>query len=264
MNQFEEGFGPPKEVKKFEKLTREEVESRLAAGENLENLILTDLDLAGLNLERKSFRGSNIQGIILYREKQEEDGIVETRTNIRGADFTDATIADLGSSYQAIFYKVDAEGARFGFTEDLVSRRRRHEEMKEAGKGPTAEDTGGLFNFNGSKGNFKKTRWINVDFGGGSGYEAIFPQADLSESIIEGSDLTEIDFLTTIIDGIKIKDPISLNGLRINEQQIPLIVQAIELTDEECRSEFLEEVKSKGPQRALEEYFEVVIVEIKD
>jgi uncharacterized protein YjbI with pentapeptide repeats len=263
MNRFEKGFESPKlEALEPKKLTREEIESRLANGENLENLNLTDLNLAGLNLEGKSFRGSDIRGMSLYREEKKEDGtLVEIQTNIKGADFTDATIADFGP--EVFFERVNAEGAIFGFTEDLISRRNRHIEYKKSGRAPGAEDTGELLKFNGSEGNFKKTKWINVDFGGGSGYESTFSDADLSESIMEGSDLTGMDFSTTKIDSIKIKDPMSLSGLIINEQQIPIMVQAIELTDEKAQREFLEEVKNKGPQKALEDFFLVVIVEIK-
>lgn len=259
MNKIEKGFEPPKEAEKPKKLTREEVESRLTAGESLENLILEDLNLAGLNFEGKSFRGSDIRGLSLYKEEQKEDGtIVEIRTNIKGADFTDITIAAHWA--EALFARVDAEGATFGYTENLVSRRKRHQ---ESGKNPTAHDIGGLFSFNGGEGNFQKTKWINIDFGGGSGYEAIFPKADLSESIIEASDLTEIDLSTAKIDGIKIKDPISLRGLIINEQQITTAVEAIELTNSQYQSEFLEEVKNNGQRKALENYFGIIIVEIK-
>src|SRR3989339_764977 len=243
MNEFERGITPPKpEIEKPKKLTRDEVESRLATGESLENLILTDLDLAGLNFEGKSFRESDIRGMSLYREEQKEDGtLVEIRTNIKGADFTDTTIADMGP--EVFFGRVDAGGATFGYTEKLVDRRKRH---KESGKAPTAEDTGGLFNFNGSEGNFKKTRWVNADFGGGSGYEAIFPKADLSEATIEESDLTEINLSETNIENIKIIDPVSLFGMKINENQIESVVQAIQLTDQEKQTEFLKEKAEKG------------------
>lgn len=261
MNKFEKEFKPPEsEVEKPKKLIREEVESRLERGDSLENLDLTNLDLAGLNFEGRNFRGSDIRGITLYREEQREDGtFIEIRTNIRGADFTDVTIADLGP--EVFFGRVDAEGATFGYTENLAHRRKRH---KESGKAPTAEDTGGLFSFNGSEGNFKKTVWSNIDFGGGSGYESIFPDADLSESIMEGPDLTEMDFSATKIDDIKIKDPISLHGMKINEQQILSVVQAIELTDEKYQSEFLEEVRKSGQRKALKDYFGIVIVEVKN
>jgi uncharacterized protein YjbI with pentapeptide repeats len=263
MNEFGQNTPPEAEIEKSKKLTREEVEARLANGENLENLDIKDLDLAGLNLEGKSFRGSDIRGVIFYREKRSEDNkIIETRTNIKNADFTDAIIADLAR--EIFFGRVDAEGANFGYTEDLISRRNRHIEYKKSGKAPTTEDTGGLFNFNGSEGNFKKTKWTNVDFGGGSGYDAIFPNADLSEAEIVGSDLTEMDFSTVKIDGVKIKDPLSLQGMKINEQQISSIVQAIELTDEKERLEFLKEVKDKGPGKALEDFFGMIIMETKD
>lgn len=248
----------PPEVEKPQKLTREEVEERLANGESLENLYLVDLDLAGLDFEGKSFRGSDIRGVVFYGEKRGEDGkIIELITNLRCVDFIDATIGDLGP--ETIFARVKAEGAIFGFTEDLISRRDRHAELKKSGERPGETDSGGLYNFNGGGGNFRKTKWNNINFGGGSGYEAIFPGADLSEAEIVGSDLAGIDFSTTKIEGIKIKNLLSLQGLIIAEQQIDTLARAIELNDEKKRQEFVEEIKQKGSRKALEDYFGVII-----
>jgi uncharacterized protein YjbI with pentapeptide repeats len=256
----ESGQGAPQETaaEKLQKINREEVEAKLARGENLESLDMKDLDLAGLNSEEKSFRGSDIRGVIFYGEKRSEDGkIIELITNLRRADFTDATIADTGP--ETIFVRVEAEGATFGFTEDLISRRNRHAEMKKSGERPEAADSGGYYNFNGGGGNFRKTKWNNIDFGGGSGYEAIFPGADLSEAEIVGSDTAGLDFSTTKIDGIKIKDPLSLQGLIITAEQVDTLVRAIELSDENERQKFAEEVKQKGPRKALENYFGIII-----
>lgn len=259
------------EIKKSEKLTREEVINRLENNKNLENLNLRDLDLSGLNFEGKSFRGSNIQGIKLWREElDEDDKIVEIRTNIKSADFIDATIATLEETFTdlgpgAFFGRVDAKGAIFGYTENLFSRRERHEKRyREFGEIPRAEDTGGLFNFNGSEGYFRKTRWVNADFGGSSGYEAVFTGADLSESIIEKSDLSGIDFSETNIDNIRIIDPISLKGMKINENQIESIIESIQLSNQTQQAEFLREKTEKGSKKFLEDYFQIVIVEIKN
>lgn len=260
MEKFESSFESPKqEIEKPEKLTREEVINKLERGEDLENLILTDLDLAGLNFEGKSFRGSDIRGMSLYRKEQREDGTsVEIKTNIKGADFTDVTIADFGPG--VFFGRVDAEGAIFGYTENLISKRKLHRKrLKESGKAPKAEDIGGLFSFDGSEGNFRKTKWVNTDFGGGSDYESIFPGADLSEAVIEGSDLSGMDFSETKIDNISIIGPMLLNGLKINEKQIESMVQAIELSDQKTQSEFLEEINKKGQKKALEDYFGIII-----
>jgi uncharacterized protein YjbI with pentapeptide repeats len=236
------------------------VEERLARGESLENLALTDLDLAGLDFEGKSFRGSDIRGVIFYGEKLGEGGkIIELITNLRRADFTDATIAGFGP--ETIFGRVEAEGAIFGFTEDLISRRNRHAELKKSGERSEAADSGGLYNFNGGGGNFKKTKWNNIDFAGGSGCEAIFPGADLSEAEIVGSDLAGIDFSTTKIDDIKIKYPLSLRGLLLTAKQADTLAQAVELSNERERQEFAEEIKQKGPRKALEDYFGVIVAE---
>ncbi len=251
---------PEPETKMSDKLTREDVISRLEKGGNLENLILTDLDLAGLNLEGKSFRGSDIRGTSLYREEQSEDGKhVEIMTNVKGADFTDATIADLGLG--TVFYKVDAEGATFGYTEDLLSRRKR---FREFGKDMEAEDTGGLFRFDGGEGNFRKTKWVNADFGGSTGFESIFLGADLNGAIIRGCDLSAMDFSETKIDGIAMIDPVSLKDMRINEEQIESVVQAIKLTDRKKQLEFEALINDKGQREALEESFGMVIVEMED
>ena len=256
----ESGQGAPQETaaEKLQKINREEVEAKLARGENLESLDMKDLDLAGLNSEGKSFRGSDIRGVIFYGEKRSEEGkIIELITNLRRADFMDTTIGDLGP--ETIFGRVEAEGAIFGFTESLISRRKRHATMNKSGERPEAADSGGLYNFNGGGGNFRKTKWNNIDFGGGSGYEAIFPGADLSEAEIVGSDLAGLDFSTTKIDGIKIKDPLSLQGLIITAEQVDTLVRAIELSDENERQKFAEEVKQKGPRKALENYFGIII-----
>lgn len=257
MNEFKRGVSPEDEAGKPKKLTREEVEDRLTRGESLENLDLKDLDLAGLNFEEKKFRGADIRGICFYGEKQGGGGTVELVTNLQRANFTDATIGDFGP--ETIFGRVEAEGATFGFTENLVSRRKRHALMNNSGERPEASDSGGLYNFNGGGGNFRKTKWNNIDFGGGSGYEAIFPGADLSEAEIVGSDLAGLDFSTTKIDGIKIKDPLSLQGLIIAEQQTDTLAGAIKLSNERERQEFSDEVKEKGSREALEDYFRIII-----
>lgn len=260
MNEFGQDTPPEAAAEKLEKITREEVEARLARGENLENLYLVDLDLAGLDFEGKSFRGSDIRGVYFYGEKRDENGkIIELITNLRRADFTDVTIADTGQD--TIFGRVEAEGATFGFTEDLISRRNRHAAMNNSGERPDAADSGGLYGFNGGCGNFKKTKWNNIDFGGDSDSEALFPGADLSEGEIISSDLAGLDFSTTKIDGIKIKDPLSLRGLIISEQQIDTLAEAIELSDERERQKFAEEIKQKGPRKALEDYFGITIAQ---
>ncbi|MCX6743636.1 MAG: pentapeptide repeat-containing protein [Candidatus Parcubacteria bacterium] len=251
MENFGNNFQPPKpEVKKTEKLTREEVISKLDKGENLENYNLAELDLSGLNFEGKSFRNSDLRGVTLYNDSLKEG------TNLKKADFTDTIIADLGP--EVIFANANAEGAKFGFTENLSARRKR---LKNSGQAPEAADSGEFFNFNGSLGNFKKTKWLNADFGGGSGCEALFPEADLSEAEITGCDLNQIDFSKTKIDKIKIIDPITLQGMKIATNQIKTVVQSIQLTNQDAQAEFLKEINEKGSRKALEDFFEI---EIKD
>lgn len=199
-------------------LTREDVEGLLARGENLEGFRLTDVDLAGLTLEGKSFRGSDIRGLKFYRVVRDREGhiIEEVTTNARECDLTDALVADYGGGVSMEL--VDAEGARFGFSEDLRVRRERHAAQQAKGEMPTIEDSGGYLSFVGSGGNFRRTTWLNVDFGGQTGYEAIFDYADLEAAIMQNCDLSGIDFSTANLEGIAIRDPVSLLDMTINEQ----------------------------------------------
>lgn len=250
MEKFEKP--PEQKTEKPLKLTREDVIQRLKENKNLENLNLTDLDLSGLNFEEKSFRGSDIRGVTLYNPEQAEG------TNIINANFTDTIIADFTS--EAFFAKVNAEGATFGFTQDLKARRKRWQESSQR---PEANDTGGLHNFNGSAGNFRKTKWQNADSGGGSDYDALFVDADLSQAEFISCDLRKIDFSETKIDNIKIIDPVSLNGLKINGEQIHTVIKALHFTDINDQSDFLNDLKINGAQKVLEETFGVKIINTK-
>jgi uncharacterized protein YjbI with pentapeptide repeats len=232
------------------KLTREEVVNKLEVEENLDGFDLADLDLSGLNLERKSFRGTDARGLRLYNlEKKEE-------TNIRNADFTDAIMSSVGN--ETVFATVQAEGATFGYTETLLARQKRY---KQLGEVMPETDNGGYYNFIGNKGNFQKTKWINIHFGGGSDNEASFMDTDLTDAIIEAGDLSNFDLSQTKIDNIKIKDPVAISGLRINEEQTDTLAQAFELSNQEAAEEFRQLIERNGPRKALEEFFEIVIIE---
>lgn len=229
-------------------VTRAEVEERLARGERLENLRLADLELAGLDLSGQSFRGSDARGLRLWAERQDEAGNnVEARTNLRDSDWSDAHLAGPGA--ETFFGRVDAQGASFGFSEGLAERRAR---LEAEGKKPSDEDCGGYHNFNGSQGDFQRTRWSNIDFGGGSGYEAIFAGADLRGARFEGCDLAGIDLSETELDGARIKDPLSLSGLKIGEMQVAAFAAGLEFSDAGERARFAQEATEKGARAALE------------
>jgi uncharacterized protein YjbI with pentapeptide repeats len=256
---FEKSLGQAPEIMRSKKLSKKQLERRLATGENPEKLNLTDFDLAGLDLEGKSFRKSDLRGAQFYWRGEGKDGsMIEARTNIKRADFTDATIGEFGPA--TLFVRVEAEEASFGFSEDLNSRRKRHLALKKAGKIPATQDSGQFLNFNASEGNFKKTKWKNINFGGGTGYEAILFGADLSGAEIAGCDLSEIDFASVKIDGLKIIDPSSLRGLKIEEEQVPALAAAIQLSNEKTAAEFSLEITAKGAAGALMDFFEVEII----
>jgi hypothetical protein len=135
MSEFKNGPQSFETETKSLKKTRREVEQKIAGGENLEKNDLSDLDLSGLNLEGTSFRGSDVRGIILYHKADGDKP--ELITNIKNTDWTEALIASVGPMTD--FRKVVAEGATFGYTESLESRRKRHSALGEA---PLDKDTG--------------------------------------------------------------------------------------------------------------------------
>lgn len=249
---------PPKERTR---LTREDVLKRLEANEQFEGVDLVDVDLAGLNLESRSFRGSDLRGIKLFRKEKDPDGnSVEIRSSIGRADFTDVTFASVGDEND--FRGVSAEGATFGYTENLGARRARQKsEYETSGKVPRDHDKGSLHGFNGTEGNFRNTRWANADFAGdGYGAEALFGGADFTGAVIVGGDLSNIDFSKTALTGIRIVEPISLSGMKITADQVSVIFEAIECTTEERQTQFAEMVGELGEIEALIEFFDIHIV----
>ncbi len=227
------------------RLTRAEVEERLARGEHLEHVDLHDGDLAGLELRGKRFRHSIVYGLQLYRG--DGDPATEVRTDIRNTDWTDAAMASIGQ--EAFFGRVNAEGAEFGFTETLVERRQRH---AASGQPPTDLDSGSYANFNGAEGNFLRTTWRNIDFGGGSGYEVRFENADLIGATFEGCDLSGIDLSTSTATNLTVRN-CTLNGLTIGAHQIDAFLDGIQLDGRPLRTHAAYRITTGHGRDILEE-----------
>lgn len=198
-------------------LTRADVEERLGRGEHLEGVSLVDLDLAGLELRGKRFCESDVWGLQLHRSADETT--LEVTTDIRDTDWTDAAFASIGQ--ETFFGRVNAEGATFGFTETLAARRQRH---AASGQPPSDRDSGSYHNFNGIEGNFRRTTWRNIDFGGGTGYDALFTEADLTDAVIDGCNLGGLDLTTATITGMEFRDGCWLRGMRIRADQMEAVL----------------------------------------
>ncbi|MDO8622421.1 MAG: pentapeptide repeat-containing protein, partial [bacterium] len=145
-------------------------------------------------------------------------------------DWTDAAMGSIGQ--EAFFGRVNAEGAEFGFTETLAERRARH---AASGQPPSDLDSGSYANFNGAEGNFQRTTWRNVDFGGGSGYEARFENADLTGATFDGCDLSGIDLSATTATHLTLRN-CTLNGLTIGAHQIDAFLDGIQLDGRPLRT----------------------------
>ncbi len=246
--------------------SREEIEEILATGDNLENLDLhaeeeADYDkrtfFAGReDIDGVSFRGSDVRGLVLYLSESDSGEYPEVRTSIRGTNWRECKMAD--QSMITDFKFVDATGASFGYFETLRDRFGRYPE------GVPIDDSGAIFNFVGHGGNFSRTHWLNVDFGGRevaeTGYESEFMGADFTEAVLEGCYLQRIDFTEVEVAGIKIIDPYSMKKMRITEAQVESIFDGIQLTDERYVTELAQLAENVGGKKALEQFFGIEVV----
>ncbi len=251
------GHLPPDIIGEKEKvkLTREEVLARTEAGEALQNCDLRQVDLSGLDLDGQDFSGSDIRGVKFFDEK------LETGANIRNTKWMDVVVAETDGG--ADFRQVDAEGAVFGFTDDLINvRERNRQRHAENGQVPTEIEINAYYLFWGKEANFKKTKWNNIDFGGGEGgMEISFTRADLSEAEFDGCDFSDVDLSTATLEGIKIIRPVTLERMKIHVSQVRTIVSAIDLQDNELMQDFFLDVEDLGEKEALEKFFDIEIVD---
>ena len=187
---------------------------------------------------------------------------VEAPTDIRNTDWTDATFASAGEF--SSFRGVNAENAKFGFGITLEERQEMIVRIQKEEKRPPNEyKYGGYFGFEGRDGNFKNTKWTNIDFGGGSGYEAFFPGANFEGTTFDNCNLSEIDLTGCNLERMKfnINDASYLQGMIIGKDQINAVSQGITLSDSTKQQEF-ETIKSAlGSLRALEIYFRLEVAD---
>ena len=260
----EGGYRPPEEKpKKPDKPTVEQVAETMRGDKDLSRLDISDLHLNGEILAGAKFIGCDARGIDLSPRAEQKDGeLVEVSTDIRNTDWTDATFASAGEF--SSFRGVNAENAKFGFAITLEERQKMIARIQKEEKRPPNEyECGGYFGFEGRDGNFKNTKWTNIDFGGGSGYEAFFPGANFEGAIFDNCNLREIDLTGCNLERVKfnINDASYLQGMIINKNQADAVSQGIALSDSTKQQEF-ETIKSAlGPLRTLEIYFELTVTD---
>jgi len=251
------GYVPPEKPKKP---TIEQVLEIMRVGDkDLSGLDVSDLRLNGENLVGGKFRDCDACCIDLSPRKG--DGGVEEPTDIRDTDWTNATFAPLAEF--SSFKGVNAENATFGYEMTLEERQLMFAKIKEEGRIPNEYECGGYFGFDGSDGNFKNTKWTNIDFGDGSGYEAFFPGANFEGAVFDGCNLREIYLAESKLKGAKfiINNVSYLRGMVINKDQVEMVSQGISLSDSVEQHEF-ETIKSAlGTLRALEIYFNLEVVD---
>jgi len=261
MSDFEHGYQPPEKPKKP---TAEQVRAILNGDRDMSGLDINNLRLNGFDMKGCDFTGCDARGIDLSPEtKQNGKETAEKPTDIRETNWTDATFASAGEFTS--FKDVNAKGAIFGFKMTLAERQQMiAETIKNKGRGPNEFECGGYFNFDGTGADFSKTKWINIDFGGGSGYEAFFDGADFKEADFKGCNMSNIDLSNTKLDKVKfaINEPDELFGMVINSEQIEMIIQGISLNNPEKQRQFEAILSALGSSRnALEVYFRLVIID---
>jgi len=252
MNPFEKPTQPEQNYEQLTPLTVEQVKQRLLAGENLEKTNLKKLNLTGIDMPGASLRFSDVRNISF------DDG-QETITNLNDTDWTDCIIGTVEAPTELVF--VDAQNAKFGYSETLDEKRLRLIEQKAQGKIPTSFETGAFYNFNGSCSDFTGSVWTNIDFGGATGWEAIFFSTKFNDATFDNCDLMEIDLSKTFLANAKFIDPVSLAGMIITEKQIPDLIKGIVITNDLKRATWQEKIASKGETKALEDHFKIIIIE---
>ena len=247
MSEFFRATPADREPKKMMRLSRADVEKRISAGEDFESVDVSGLDLSGLSLSGKNFRGARAENVRLYQKGSEGKDMVTT--DISHSDWTNAIL--VSESSDAIFIRVNAKGARFGYSESLAAcRERNHVQYAETGFIPT-DDRNALLGFNGSGGNFQKTSWKNVDFGGAD-YGAYFKSADFQGAVFDGCDLSGIDFSTSNLEAVIFQDPVQLDACCVAAKDAGLVLEAFRLTDHNENQMLAELKKMNDPRRALE------------
>lgn len=245
------------------KTAQELLEQKMVEGGPLTDLDLCYQDLAGsVHLEGKNFSRSDIRGLVLYHEATSETD--EVKTNIRNTTWMDTVVAATDNAEAVDFRHVDAEGATFGFTADLVEHRALlKQRLDETGIQPPRAERNAYYLFWGRDANFKNTKWVNIDFGGdGSADEISFRGADLQGAVFDGCDMSGIDLsVAKNIEKIKILRPVTLQNMKISRSQVDAVIRAIDLQDNEHMQNFAADIEDFGEEEALQQFFEIDIVE---
>ncbi len=259
------GYPPDFAAAAEKRMSRESVQAALEMGEkNFDGKDLKDLVLAELSLAGASFRGADVRGLQL-RQGQGKSVEEEARTDISGTDWTDAVFADMK---ETVFRYVNAEGAKFGFSESQEARR-----LRLATKGTcTYEESGAYSGFDGRAGVFRGTEWREIHFGGTvdeegkpddkDGLTALFAHADLTDAIFARVDLTGIDWSENVtLENITVQDPYTLRGLTIAASQVDALAAGIRITHEGEMQAWEKEREEKGDAKALQEFFGVIVLD---
>ena len=254
MNNFETA-GPSMEEFGLERrrLTIDEVDEIINQDGNFDDVSIAELNMARFILDGKSFKRADARGLALYFEDNEDR---REAADIRNTDWTDA---DLGDSERAADFRyVEAAGSTFGFTETLKARRER---LIASDKGWNWNDCGAYNRFVGNEGNFQRTRWDNIDFGGETGTEALFINADLEGAVFQGCALRGIDLSWCNLKDVRIIAPASLAGMTIGKKFIADVANGISFCGTTTQENWLTARAEKGDEAALKDFCLIEIVE---
>ncbi len=258
MTESERGYTPPEKSKK---LTTQDILKLISQEKKVHDVDMTDVRLCGENLSGVSFRGCDIRGINFSPKQAESEHGLEKPTDITNTDWIDTIVATT-SGYTS-FVAVMADGAKFGFEMTLADRNEMIATIKEKeNRGPQESECGGYFNFDGRDGVFTNTTWKNIDFGGGTNYNADFSGARLDAAFFDRCNLQQIDLSQTSLEwiGIKVESVLQLKGMIIAEDQVEIIAEGIIVTNNEMQKDFSALKVAVGSSSALEEFFGIVII----
>jgi len=265
MNNSEHGYQPPEESRdSLKKLTKAEVLAIMSKDKKLDNADINGLKFNGENLSGGSFRGCNASDIDLSPKIENIEGKeIEVPTDISNTDWTNTALASAKGDSTS-FKGVKAENAKFGFEITLTEREKILKQIQQEKRAPNEFECGAYYNFDGRKGNFKGTKWTNVDFGGEfEGHEAFLSEADFTNATFDKCNLRGIDLSKANLDGVKfiVNDESLLDGMVIRSDQAEIMAKGIVYEDKELQPRFEFAVDCDGPKIILWECFGIQVID---
>lgn len=211
------------DVVKPAKLGREEIIAKLEGGDrNFDGLDLVGVDVGRLNLKGATFRGSDVRSLNMKSTEAPSD-----------ASETDWTNAIFPDQYGVDFEAANLERSVFASTKSELLN---------------------LCMVNATHATFRGATFRRCYFGGETGYGFEAEYTNLTNALIEESDMSHLDLRNTAVDGTRIVD-CRIDGILIRPDQLARFLRGLTFTDPE-KTAVVEALKQAAKARNIKEITE--------